>query len=165
MCKTKHIPQALKYNARVLIFLRFLNCRRFFDVGGIPLIFCALYSRECNIRESVILKRLRYSRSCMKYGLLQIIISGHHRYHASKQNQNVCKDLGDSQSVQFRLLFILTKVLQSYQPEIMAMEAGPVLLKNVYCDGTCSFLENPSSSEIHFNEKKSSNKKKYYYFL
>ena len=42
------------------MFLCFLKCRHFFDVGGIPLIFCALYSRERNIRESVILKRLRY---------------------------------------------------------------------------------------------------------
>ena len=33
-------------------------------------------------------------------------------YHASQQNQNVCKDLGDSQSVQFRLLFILRTVVR-----------------------------------------------------
>ena len=44
----------------VLIFLRFLNGRCFFDVGGIPLIFCALYSKERNIGESVILRRLLY---------------------------------------------------------------------------------------------------------
>ena len=68
-----HIPQARKYYARVLFFLRFLNCRHFFDVGGIPLIFCALYSRELNIRESVILKRLRYVYSIILFSTTNYI--------------------------------------------------------------------------------------------
>ena len=36
-------------------FLRFLSCPLFFDVGGIPFIFFALYSGELNTQESVIL--------------------------------------------------------------------------------------------------------------